>query len=247
MKLKNDQLAVKNANKLRQQKCRLLKQIPNSPNKYKKIVEFAMKAAEKSPHKRQIFQDCLTSFKTVNTKRQNEKMVSVLELQFYWKMNRVKEHQLHVNKLLKTYGSMHKASLATGVPYKTLHRLCQAPVSRKKESKQAWIDIRSFYTSDVVSHELPAVKCKGRRFLNLTLDECFSLYKDGCVREGKRNVSFSTFCRLRPRSAFKVDQTPDRQCICKQCEKFRLAKNQLLKVGVKGIPAHMTDCIWKSV
>ena len=138
-------------------------------------------------------------------------MVSVLELQFYRKMNRVKEHQLHVKKLLKTYGSMRKASLATGIPYKTLHRLCQAPVSRKKESKQAWIDIRSFYTSDVVSHELPAVKCKGRRFLNLTLDESFSLYKDGCVSEGKRNVSFSTFCRLRSRSVFKVDQTPDRR------------------------------------
>ena len=143
-------------------------------------------------------------------------------------MNRVKEHELHVKKLLKTYGSMCKASLATGVPYKTLHRFSQTPASRKKESKQAWIDIRSFYTSDVVSHELPAVKCKGRRFLNLTLDECFSLYKDGCVSEGKRNVSFSTFCRLRPKSVFKVDQTPNRQCVCEQCENFRLAKNQLL-------------------
>ena len=247
MQIKNDQLACRNANKLRQQKCRLLKQIPDSPNKYKKIVQIAMKAAEKSPCKRQIFQDCLASFKTVSSNRQNQKQVSVLELQFYRKMNRVTEHKLMVKKLLKTYGSMRKASLATGVPYKTLHRLCQPLVSRKKESKQVWKDITSFYTSNVVSHELPAVKYKGRWFLNLTLEECYSLYRDGCVREGKKHVSFSTFCKLRPKSVFKVDQTPDRQCICETCEHFRLAKKQLIKVGVQGVPSHMTDCIKKSL
>ena len=206
-----------------------------------------MKAAEKSPRKRQIFQDCLASFKTVSTNRQEKKQVSVLELQFYRKMNRVAEHNVLVKKLLKSYGSMRKASLATGVPYKTFHRLCQPPVSRKKESKQVWTDIKSFYTSNLVSHELPAVKCKGRRFLNLTLDECYSLYRDGCVREGKKNVSFSTFCRLKPKEVYKVDQTPDRQCICEQCENFRLVKNQLIKLGVKGVPPHITDCIKKSL
>ena len=117
-----------------------------------------------------------------------------------------------------------KASLATGVPYKTLHRLCQPLVSQKKESKQVWTDITSFYTSNVASHELPAAKYKGRRFLNFTLDECYSLYRDGCLREGKKHVSFSTFCKLRPKSVFKVDQTPDRQCIYKACENFRLAE-----------------------
>ena len=125
--------------------------------------------------------------------------------------------------------------------------MCQPLVSRKKESKQVWTDITSFYTSNVVSHELPAAKYKGRRFLNLTLDECYLLYRDGCLREGKKHVSFSTFCKLRPKSVFKVDQTPDRQCICKACENFRLAKSQLIKVGVQGVPSHMTDCIRKSL
>ena len=55
LQIQNDQLACRNANKLRQQKCRLLKQIPDSPKKYKKIVQITMKAAEKSPCKRQIF------------------------------------------------------------------------------------------------------------------------------------------------------------------------------------------------
>ena len=110
-----------------------------------------------------------------------------------------------------------------------------------------WTDITSFYTSNVVSHELPAVKYKGRRFLNLTLDEYYSLYRDGCDWKGKKHVSFSTFCKLRLKLVFKVDQTPSRQCICETCENFRLAKNQLIKVRVQGVPSHMTDCIKKSL
>ena len=173
--------------------------------------------------------------------------MSVLQLQFLRKANRVKEHELLVKKLLKDYGSMRKASLEAGVPYKSLHRLCQSPVIRKRETKQMWTDIRSFYTSNIISHKLPSVKSKGRHFLNMTLEECFLIYRDGCVRVGKTNVSFSTFCRLCPKSVFKVDQTLDRQCICEQCENFRLAKNQLIKVGILGIPAHTTDCIKRSM
>ena len=138
---------------------------------------------------------------------------------------------------------MRKCSFHLGVPYKTLHRLCQPLVVRKKETKQVWTDIKKFYNSDVVSHELLSVRCKGRHFLTLSLEECFSMYKEGCINQGKSNVSFSTFCWLRPKSVFKVGQTPDRQCICEQCENFRLVKNHFIKLGVRGIPAHTTDCV----
>ena len=175
-----------------------------------------------------------------------KKKKSVLQLQFLQKSNRVKEHQLLVKQLFKDYGSMHKASLET-VPYKSLHRICQPAVIRKRETKQVWTDIHSFYPSNIISHELPSVKSKGRKFLNLTLEECFSMYREGSVRVGKANVHFRTFCRLHLKSVFKVDQTPDRQCICQQCENFQLAKNQLIKVGILGIPAHMTDCIKRSM
>ena len=43
-----------------------------------------------------------------------------------------------------------------------------------------------FYTSNVVSHELPAVECKGRRFFSLTLGDHYSFGKKCCVKEGKR-------------------------------------------------------------
>ena len=195
----------------------------------------------------QILKDCVATFKSVSSTKQSKSKVCVLQLQFLRKSNRVKEHQVLVKQLLKDCGSMHKASVETGVPYKSLHRICQPPVIRKRETKQVWTDIHSFYTSNIISHELLSVKSKGRRFLSLTLEECFSMCREGCVRVGKANVSFRTFCRLHPKSVFKVDQTPDRQCICQQCENFRLAKNQLIKVGILGIPAHMTDCIKRSM
>ena len=110
-----------------------------------------------------------------------------------------------------------------------------------------WTDIKKLYISNVISHELPSARCNGRCFLSMTLEECFLVYKEGCSREGRSNVSFSTFCRLRPKSVFTVGQTPDRQCICEQCENFRLVKNHLIKLGVKAIPAHTTDCVKMSL
>ena len=244
LKKRECQIVVKKRNRIRQQKCRLLKTIPASPSKYQKVVHCVLRAAEKSPKKMMILQDTLASFKPVaNQNMLNRTRVSVLQLQFVKKSNRMKEHADLVKQLIKEFGSIRKASLQFGVPYKTLHRLCQAPVLRKKETKQVWTDIKNFYTRNVVSHELPSARSKGRHFLSITLEECFLVYKEGCSREGKRNVSFSTFCCLRPKSVFTVGQTPDRQCICEQCENFRLVKNQLIKFGVKAVPAHTTDCV----
>ena len=218
--------------------------IPNSPSKFRKIVQTVVKVAERSPKKMLILQDVLSTLKSVaSTVRNRSSRVSVLQLQFLKQRNRVKEHSDSVRNLLKEYGSMRKCSFHLDVPYKTLHRLCQPPVVRKKETKQVWTDIKKFYNSDVVSHELPSVRCKRRCFLTLSLEECFSMYKEGCINEGKSNVSFSAFCRLRHKSVFKVGQIPDRQCICEQCENFTLVKNHLIKLGVRGIPAHTTDCV----
>ena len=247
LELKQNHVVVRDPNNLCQQKCRLLKKIPSSEKNYKILLKSAIKVAKNSPRKMQILKDCVATFRSVSCEKQSKSKVSVLQLQFLRKSNRVKEHQVLVKQLLKDYGSMRKASLETGVPYKSLHRICRPPVISKRETKQVWTDICSFYTSNIISHKLPSVKSKGRRFLNLTLEECFSMYREGCARVGKANVSFSTFCKLRPKSVFKVDQTPDRQCICQQCENFRIAENQLIKVGVSGIPAHTTDCIKRSL
>ena len=163
-----------------------MKTIPASPTKNKKWVHCVLKAAEKSPKKMMILQDTLASFKPVaNQNMLNRTRVSVLQLQFVKKSNRMEEHADLVKQLIKEFGSIRKASYQLGVPYKTLHRLCQDPVVWKKETKQVWTDIKNFYTSNVVSYELPSASSNGRRFLSITLEECFLVYKKGAVGKVK--------------------------------------------------------------
>ena len=133
------------------------------------------------------------------------------------------------------------------VPYKTLHSLCTPLVKKKKSVRETWVNIRAFYNQEIVSHEHPSVRLKGRRFMTSTLEECFTLYKDHCKKEGKVAVSFSTFARLRPQNVYKIDQTPDRQCICDECENFRLVRRTLNRLGIKGVPVHLKECIEMSL
>ena len=135
LKKKVDSCLAKQKNKERQQKCRLLKQIPDSPSKFRKVVQTVAKVAEKSPKKMMILQDVLSTFKSVASQsRVNNNRVSVLHLQFLKSRNRVKEHATCVQNLLKQFRSMRKASIKLGVPYKTLYRLCQPPVVRQKQT-----------------------------------------------------------------------------------------------------------------
>ena len=126
-----------------------------------------------------------------------------------------------IEKIISEYGSICKASGHLHVPYKTLQNLCQPLVKRKKNICETWVNIRDFYEKEIVSHEDP-VQLKGRRFLTTTIEECYSLYKEDCRNESKTAVAFSTFARLRPKNVFKIEQTPDRQYICDECENFRL-------------------------
>ena len=78
-----------------------------------------------------MLQDCLASFQAVQSSERNEKPVSVIQLQFFRRNNWAKEHASLVKKLLAQYGSKRKASLALGVSYKSLLRLCEPAVQRK--------------------------------------------------------------------------------------------------------------------
>ena len=89
-----------------------------------------------------------------------------------------------------------------------------------KQVRQTWTDIQTFYTKETVSQELSNVRTSGHWFLNRTLEESYSLYKEDCMKTSKKVVCFSTFCKLRPKNVFKFSQTPDHQCICDVCERI---------------------------
>ena len=93
--------------------------------------------------------------------------------------NRVTEHKQMIEKIKSEYGSIRKASGHLHVPYKNLQNLCQPLVKRKKTIRETWVNIHHFYEKEIVSHEHPSVRLKGR-FLTTTLEECYSLYKEDC-------------------------------------------------------------------
>ena len=234
------------SNRLRQQKCRMLKVVPQSPSKYHKVVKSLCKAASSSPRKKLILQNCLSSFKFESIPTPKPKL-SILQLQMLRRQNRLFEHKQLVTKIKREYGSINKASLQLHVPYKTLHSLCKPLEKKRKTVCETWVNIRLFYNKEIVSHEHPSVRLKGHRFMTSTLEECFTLYKDDCKKEFKVAVSFSTFARLRPRNVYKIDQTPDRQCICDECENFRMVRRTLNRLGIKGVPVHSKECIEMSL
>ena len=230
-------------NRLCQQKCRLLKSIPNSPTKFKSVFRLLCKLATSSPRKQQIINDCLGTFKLVESKPK----VSVIHLQMLRRQNRLTEHKNIVQKIRNQYGSINKASASLHIPYKTLHNLCQPLKKKTKTICETWVNISKFYEKETVSHEHPSAKLKGRRFMTASIEESYKLYKDHCTNEQKDPVSFSTFAHLRPKNVFKIEQTPDRQCICDQCENFRLVRRLLNRLSIKGVPSHSKECIQMSL
>ena len=68
--------------------------------------------------------------------------------------------------------------------------------------REQWVDIKNFYTHDNISQEFPNIKTAGRQYMTKTLDESYTVYKEDCVKLGKKLVSFATFCRFRPKNGF---------------------------------------------
>ena len=206
------------------------------------------KVASSSPHKQEIMNTCLGSLEfTSETVTPKKPKFSVVHLQMLQRQNRLKEHKEIVDKIKQEYKSLHKACGHLNVPYKTLHSLCKPLQKKKKTVRETWVNIHHFYEKEIVSHELPSARLKGRRFMTTTLEHCYNLYREDCTKESKVPVSFSTFARLRPKNVFKIDQTPDRRCICDDCENFRLLRRTLNHLGVKGVPGHSKECIEMSL
>ena len=191
---------------------------------------------------------CLGSLEfTAETLTPKKPKFSAVHLQMLQRQNRLMEHKEIVDKIKQEYKSLHKACGHINVPYKTLHSLCKPLQKKKKMVRETCVNICHFYEKEIVSHELPSARLKGCRFMTTTLEHCYNLYREDCTKESKVPVSFSTFARLRPKNVFKIDQTPDRQCICDDCENFHLLRRTLNCLGVKGVPAHSKECMEMSL
>ena len=69
-------------NRLHQQKNRLLKSVPTSPSKYKRVFKALCKVASSSPHKQEIMNTCLGSLEfTAETVTPTKPKFSAVHLQ----------------------------------------------------------------------------------------------------------------------------------------------------------------------
>ena len=130
------------------------------------------------------------------------------------------EHAALVQKFKKHYGSLRKASTALGVNWKTMQCLSQPLVKKTKQTRDTWVNIKTFYQRDNILQELPSICCQGRRYMTKTCEESYHCYVEDCLKTSKKHLGFSTFCRLWPAKVYTISRTPDRQCICEVCENF---------------------------
>ena len=175
----------------RSKKYRDSKEIPTSPEKFVKKV---CNIAKNSPRKTKIMTDTMAThnFAVIMSRP----TLSILQLQSLQNKNQSKEHAKLVEEFKSQYGSLRKASIATNVQWPTFHRLCRPVQNKIKARRQKWVDIRSFYKLENVSHKLPSTQCNGKRYLTRTLEESYTMYKDDCETKLKKAVCFSTFARL---------------------------------------------------
>ena len=116
--------------------------------------------------------------------------LSILQLQSLQNKNQSKEHAKLVEEVKSGYGSLRKASITTNVQWPTFCRLCRPVQHKIKARRQTWVDIQSFYKLNIVSKELPATRCSGKRYLTRTLEESYTMYKDDCKKKEEASVLF---------------------------------------------------------
>lgn len=227
----------------RKRKSRDSQLVPCTERGFKKHVKQLLFVAQKSPSKVDYLQ------KTVGTldSLAGPKRYSLLQMKSFKMQNRVQDHKRLVDKMIADYGSKRKASLALNVPWPTFHRLCKPPVKKIKTVRETWKQVRQFFETGLASIELPGGRSSGKRYLNKTLEETFTIYKNACLQKKLAPVGLSTFCRLRPKYIYKLANTPDRQCICDQCENFRLIRQACHDIGIIGIESHTDACIKQSL
>lgn len=126
-------------------------------------------------------------------------------------------------------------------------KLCKRnPALVIEETKQS---VRDFLLSDRASHFTPGkksfIKVDGekvqKKYLNDTLQELHKIY----LSVSDRKVSYSTFCKYRPKNVVTPKLTERDTCLCKKCENFRLLvfAAQSEKLIVEGTPRELIKSI----
>ena len=95
-------------------------------------------------------------------------------------------------------------------------------------------EVADFYHSSLISYELPDMCYYNKRFMRMSIDEAYDVYKMNLFNE-MHCVGRSTFGKLCPKDVITIDHTPVHQCCCHTCQNFRLILLSMIQCHFKGV------------
>lgn len=153
-------------------------------------------------------------------------------------------------ELLEKY-TMSEISRLTSIDLSKLRRMLKSHLSEKNTPLYDWKltdemtkEVSDFYRSPQISYNLPDMRFCTRRYMRMTIEEAYDIYKTG---KSGRVVARSTFGKLKPKDVVTIDKTPNRQCCCDTCENFRIVILAMKRHGFKGLGANSKKCIEDSL
>ena len=107
-------------------------------------------------------------------------------------------------------------------------------------------EVADFYWSSLISYELPDMRYCNKRFLMMSLDEAYDVYKMNLSNE-MHCVGRITFSKLPLKNVITVDNTPFHQCWCYTCQNFRLILLSMIRCCFKGINRNARKAVQASI
>ena len=138
---------------------------------------------------------------------------------------KVKLFRKNVKSLLDEY-SVVDISKATGIPYYKVDTMLMwkrkngiSIMYKWKLPQSVKEKVAGFFCSSLISYELPDMQYCNKRFMRMSLDEAYDVYKMNLSNK-MRCVGRSTFGKLHLKDVMTIDNTP--VCQCHTCQNFRL-------------------------
>jgi len=113
--------------------------------------------------------------------------------------------------------------------------------SQKKMSLHETDLINEVYCDNRISMDVPHKKHAGRKFMTVTINEAYQLYKEKATERGTTVRALSTFKKHRPVRVKLMRQIPDMGCACTTCVNAGLLHRALIKTGIGGLQARFSD------
>ena len=152
----------------------------------------------------------------------------------------IKFFQKKVYSMLDEY-SVVDISKAMKIPYYKVNRMLTWKRKNPMSMTYTWKlpqsvkeEVADFFCSSLISYELPDMRYCNKRFMRMSLDKVYDMYKMNLSNE-MRCVGRSTFSKLWPKNVITIGNTPVYQCCCHMCQNFRLILLSMIRCGFKGI------------